>query len=228
MRAPNPETTLHTPILTAMNLPWRRLIDPSRKMLVPQDAWFSRCNSDPLDFFYLAKGKILVMHADAEGNERAVFCLGSGNLFNEAPAAAGFDAPNSPFFTMQECLVYRFSNALMRDPAFVSANPDLVINLMQGLAIKLLIMHTSLCNFTGVTALGRLSRFFYGLAEREQKMEFDLSLTQEALAILLGMNRATIVRALKDLKDSGALLKFTKHKLILGDIDLLKKLAGSI
>ena len=51
-------------------------------------------------------------------------------------------------------------------------------------------------------------------------------MTQEELAIFLGMHRATLVRALRVLRGCGALLQLTKNRLRIGDLALLQKIAG--
>ena len=115
----------------------------------------------------------------------------------------------------------------MHDPAFVAARPGLVINLMRGLGVKLLMYHTSLSNFVGVSAVARVSRFLCALARRRRSLAFDPGMTQEDLAALLGMHRATLVRALRELRRQGALLRFTKHRVEIGDMELLHQLAGT-
>lgn len=216
--------TLHTPLLTALNKPWEELTPQGRKF-TPRGQTLFAPGSDTLDFFYLARGVLLLMHADVDGNERTIFRLGPGNLFNESPAAAGFDATDTQFFCLTDCVIYGFSHALLHDPAFVAAHPELIINLMSGLGVKLLTLHTSLSNFTGVSAVGRVSRFLCGLVRHRHSLAFDPGMTQEDLAVLLGMHRATLVRALHELKERGALLRFTKRRVEIGDAELLRQLA---
>lgn len=216
--------TLHAPLLTAVNKPWEALTPSGRKFSARGQALFEP-GGDTLDFFYLASGIILVMHADMEGNERAIFRLGPGNLFNEGPALVGFDAPDSPFLCHTDCVIYGFSHTLLHDTGFVAAHPELIINLMSGLSLKLLILHTSLSNVVGVSAMGRVSRFLCGLVRRRHSLDFDPGMTQEDLAVLLGMHRATLVRVLHELKRQGALLRFTKRRVEIGDAELLKRLA---
>lgn len=216
--------TLHAPLLSAVNKPWAAMIPEGRKFSARGQSLFEPAG-DRLDFYYLARGFILVMHADMEGNERAIFRLGPGNLFNESPALAGFDAPDSPFFCQTDCTIYGFSHSLLHDADFVAAHPGLIINLMSGLGVKLLILHTSLSNFVGVSAVARVSRFLCGLIRRRHSLAFDPGMTQEDLAVLLGMHRATLVRALRELRQQGALLRFTKRRVEIGDAELLKRLA---
>ena len=221
----NPEAeSLHAPILGSMNLPWRKLLPQASKASAPAGACIGQ-GLPCIDFFYLASGRLMIMHSDAEGHERAMFRLGPGNLFNEAPAATGFDAPDSPFVAEQKCVYYRFSHSLLHDRAFVAENPDLIINLMMGLGAKVLLLHTSLGNKTGIPAVVRLSRFFAGLAARHGCLSFDPAMTQESMATLLGIDRATLVRALRILREKGAIGRSTKHSLEILNLDLLRSLS---
>lgn len=215
---------LHAPVLAGLNLPWGRLINQGRKFVSPARATLG--DSLPcVDFFYLHSGRLLVTHADVEGRERIMFYLGPGMLFNEAAAAASIDPPDSPFICEEECVYYRFPHSLLHDQEFVSRNPDLIINVMSGLGIKLLIHHTSLGNYAGVSAIGRVSRFFISLVKKHGRQSFDPSMTQEAMAALLGMNRATLVRSLHELRKCGAIKRCTKHMLEIGDIEALREFA---
>lgn len=58
------------------------------------------------------------------------------------------------------------------------------------------------------------------------KLDFNPQMTQEELAIFLGMHRATLVRALRVLRGCRALLQLTKNRLRIGDLALLQKIAG--
>lgn len=227
MLSEKPSDILHAPVLKELNSPWRNVLQLASRITVRPNSWLLQNDVPGLDFYFIMRGKIFVMHSDPSGRERAIFCLGQDNLFNEAPASAGFDVPNSPFFCREESILYRFPHTLLHDRNFVLSYPELMINLLAGLSIKLLFIHTSLSNFTGIDALGRVSRFFYSLAARHKELAFDPGMTQEALAMLLGMNRATLVRALHELKKCGAVRKFTRHALEIADLELLRKLGGA-
>lgn len=130
-------------MLSALNTPWRQLLPQAFRMISPPHAIIGGFPSST-DFYYLARGRLMIMHSDEDGHERVICYLGPDCLFNEAAAAAGFDAPNSPFICAQECVYYRFSKSYLHDPHFISTYPELMINLMNGLGIKVLIHHTSL------------------------------------------------------------------------------------
>jgi len=167
------------------------------------------------------------MHGAENGRERAMVYIGSGNVFNEATALAGFDDPDCRFYCMEDVELYRFPGTLLHDPRFVAEYPELIINLMVSMSTKVLVMHANLSETGGGTAVKQASLFLCGLSRLHgDKLDFNPQMTQEELAIFLGMHRATLVRALRVLRGCGALLQLTKNRLRIGDLALLQKIAG--
>ena len=80
------------------------------------------------------------MHGAENGRERAMVYIGSGNVFNEATALAGFDDPDCRFYCMEDVELYRFPGTLLHDPRFVAEYPELIINLMVSMSTKVLVM----------------------------------------------------------------------------------------
>lgn len=217
-------TSLHAPFLKAINLPWSQVLNLAFRIRAPGKRIFAQPRPC-LDFFYLDTGRMQTTHEDANGKGRINFRFGPGNLFNEAVAAAGVDAPDSPFFCITDCVIYRFPHALLRDAAFVVQYPHLIVNLMRGLGLKLLMLHTSLADRVSSNAVAQIGRFLYSLSRRAPGRAIDPGLTQEDLALLLGMHRGTVVRALHELRECGAIRKFSKHCLEIGDVELLRQIA---
>ena len=75
-----------------------------------------------LNIYYLAKGRLRIMHGAENGRERAMVYIGSGNVFNEATVLAGFDDPDCRFYCMEDVELYRFPGTLLHDPRFVSSS----------------------------------------------------------------------------------------------------------
>ena len=140
---------------------------------------------------------------------------------------AGFDDPDCRFYCMEDVELYRFPGTLLHDPRFVAEYPELIINLMVSMSTKVLVMHANLSETGGGTAVKQVSLFLCGLSRLHgDKLDFNPQMTQEELAIFLGMHRATLVRALRVLRGCGALLQLTKNRLRIGDLALLQKIAG--
>lgn len=221
----SPET-LRSGILGPMNLPWKDALGLARARSLPARSTLVLHGAELLDFYYLAHGRIRLMHSAEDGCARSMLRIGPGNLFNEATALAGFDAPDCCFYCLQTCEIFRFPGRLLHDAAFVSSHPELITNLMISLATKLLVMHVGLSTTAGTSALRRLCRYFLSLSRRNgDALEFAPGLTQDELATFLGLHRATVVRALGELRRKGAIVRFTKRQMRIGDMELLRSLA---
>lgn len=220
-------TTLNAPMLGPMNLPWKNALTLGTPRTLAAEAPLLLQGEEVLDFYYLAQGNLRLMHSGPDGRERTILYLCSGNLFNESTALAGYDAPDCCFISMAPSLIYRFAGALLRDARFIAENPGLIINLMESQAIKILIMHVGLGSTVGHSTLETVSRFILSLMERHHgAREFDPNLTQQDIATLLGLHRASVVRALAELRRLGAIVTFTKHSLKIGDLAMLETLSG--
>lgn len=217
---------LHAPMLGPMNKIWANALALANPQELSKGVSLILQGQELLDFYYLGQGMLRLMHCAEDGSERTILYYGPGNLFNESTAIAGYDAPDCAFFCVEDCLIYRFPGNCLHDPAFISAHPDLIINLMISQATKILMMHAGLGISVGNTSLGKISRFIYSLYIRHgEALKFDPCLTQYDIATLLGVHRASVVRALAELRRTGAVLKFTKHDIRIGDINILRQLA---
>ncbi|MFQ8889512.1 MAG: hypothetical protein ACLR7Z_15390 [Bilophila wadsworthia] len=108
-----------------MNAPWSRLFiwrraTPTRNatLVLAGDAMF--------DFYYLAKGRLRIMHGAENGRERAMVYIGSGNI-HEATAPADSTIPTAASTVWKTCTASRHK---LDDPRFVAEYPELIINLI--------------------------------------------------------------------------------------------------
>lgn len=214
-------------VLKDMNRPWREMLHLAKRYTYPRRYPLVLSGEALLDFYYLANGRIRIMHGTEDGYERSMVYIGSGNLFNEATAIAGFDDPDCRLYCMEDSEVYRFPGRLLHDPKFIAEYPELIINMMTSMSTKVLVMHASLSD-TGVTpAIRQVCRFLCSLSHLHgDKLAFDPQMTQEELAVFLGIHRATLVRVLHELRKHRALIGFTKKRLRIGDMALLRAFAG--
>ncbi|MFR6520133.1 MAG: Crp/Fnr family transcriptional regulator [Bilophila wadsworthia] len=94
--------------LEDMNAPWSRLLHLATRYTYPKRYPLVLAGDAMFDFYYLAKGRLRIMHGAENGRERAMVYIGSGNVFNEATALAGFDDPDCRFYCMEDVELYRF------------------------------------------------------------------------------------------------------------------------
>lgn len=213
---------LYVAMLGPMNAPWRSVLSMGSKFIVAPNTALHFNDDGLLDFYFLASGRLRLMHCAENGSERTILYLGPGNIFNDATSLVGYDAPDCTFITVERSEIYRFAGQLLKDMGFLRDYPQLISNLMSSLATKVLMMHVGLSSSTGVSSTVRVCRFLCSLARQHQnKLEFDPGLSQYDLANLLGLHRASIVRVLSDLRKSGTVLKFTKHHLRIGNLEQL-------
>lgn len=74
--------------LEDMNAPWSRLLHLATRYTYPKRYPLVLAGDAMFDFYYLAKGRLRIMHGAENGRERAMVYIGSGNVFNEATALA--------------------------------------------------------------------------------------------------------------------------------------------
>ena len=166
--------------LEDMNAPWSRLLHLATRYTYPKRYPLVLAGDAMFDFYYLAKGRLRIMHGAENGRERAMVYIGSGNVFNEATALAGFDDPDCRFYCMEDVELYRFPGTLLHDPRFVAEYPELIINLMVSMSTKVLVMHANLSETGGGTAVKQASLFLCGLSRLHgDKIDFNPQMTQE-------------------------------------------------
>ena len=69
--------------LEDMNAPWSRLLHLATRYTYPKRYPLVLAGDAMFDFYYLAKGRLRIMHGTESGRERAMVYIGSGNVFNE-------------------------------------------------------------------------------------------------------------------------------------------------
>lgn len=178
-----------------------------------------------MDFYYIEKGRLLITYASQSGRERPILAVGHGNIFNAATALTGFDNPDSQYLCLDDTILWRFPGSLLRSPDFVRQYPELIINLMQSLGTKTLKMHENLSYTGSDIALVQLARWLSRAADDHGALSFRPNLTQQDLASMLGIHRATLVRCIHALREQGIINRFTKNILDITDAEALRRLA---
>ncbi len=219
------EKTSYAALLRGGNRSWESVLSLAVRITAAKRSFLALHGENLFDFYYLSRGRLRIMHGSEDGAERTMLHIESGSIFNEATVLTGFDDPGCRLQCIEDCTIYRFPGVLLHDPDFVSKYPHLIIDIMKGLASKVLILHSALSDTSGDRTLQRLARFLCSLAHLNKSDVFAPGMTQEELAIFLGVHRATVVRRLNELRRCGALLCFTKKRAVIGDRQLLARIA---
>ena len=104
-----------------------------------------------------------------------------------------------------------------------AASPDFAASLLRATHQNQLEAHSQAICATFHSAMPRLARWLLTLQERTGLSSFTL--TQDAFARLLGVQRTTIVDAMSSLKERGALARKTRGRIVIKDRDALREAA---
>lgn len=214
-------------LMHQMNRCWERVLHLATRVTHAPHSPLILTGQALLDFYYIHSGRIRIMHGQKNGQERAIIYIGEGNIFNEATAIAGFDDPDCQFYCLSHVELYRFSGKLLQDSIFIRENPELISNLMLSLSRKVLTMHATISNSGGRSSHAHVARYLCSLVELHNgALEFAPELTQDEMALFLGIHRATLVRSLQLLREKNIIACFRKHCIQILDIQELQNIAN--
>lgn len=181
-------------------------------------------NLHAFDLFYLASGTVRVIFDTLEGRMRSVVSFESGSIFNLAQAATRQEA-SGQYYCVSPCTVWRIPGKLLYDPAFISEHPDLILAVTNQLGHIVLTYHTYLTDMQMDNFIIRFSRFLLGMSTEKKSLNFACGMTQEHVATIMGVHRATLGRAIQELKKKGIISVFTANNVSITDIDQLYSIA---
>lgn len=175
--------------------------------------------------YYVAKGIVVISYTSSCGRERKALYIEPGSLFNEARSLTGYE-PGGRFTCIKDVELYAFPEGLLRNLDFIRSYPHLVRNLLHTMGAKILIHYSFLADMGIGSHLAHIARFLLGLSAKHGNVkEFKPQVTQQELADLLGIHRATLARSLQQLKQQGVIASFTCRKILITDMPRLQRLA---
>ena len=207
-----------------LNKPWEDVLRYAVRSVYPKDAVIPHQKTRGM--YYLSRGSVGIFYTSSCGRERLTLCIEPGCLFNEARTLAGYN-PEGRFVCTSESEIWRFPENLLEDAAIIREHPVQIANLLRSMGIKMLIHYTFLADMgTGRHEI-HLCRFILRLARKNNSQSaFPCHMTQQEVADLLGIHRATLARALQRLKQHGVISSFTARKVQISDWNLLLSLAS--
>lgn len=223
--------SFYTAMLPPLNQCWEEVLHLAEKLQYPRGHQLTLNTMRENYFYFLEKGRISLVHDTENGKTRTISTLEeTGTLLNVTHALArqmtDFIEKGCHFHCITDVILYRFDGDLLHDADFIRHYPHLVANLMASLGVKILAHHTILSHFGTGNALAQICRFCLNLSDAFGGVsELTPRISQTALANLLGLNRATLVRLLQELRQRGIILEFNRERLRIGDMDALRRLA---
>lgn len=174
--------------------------------------------------YYIISGMLRLSYMGMEGEERTLLYAGPGVLLN-VPSVLANDFGDSVATCMARTEVAIFDAELLSDMEFARNHPELMINLVHTLCQHLVMHSQRLADASLENTVSRLCRIIRELSQGSS--ESSPNITQQELAYLLGIHRATLTRAIAKLRQMKVIGKFTKKELQILDPGLLEELAGS-
>lgn len=207
-----------------LNKEWEEVLHLAHKVNYPKDAVIP--HQQMAGMRYLAKGRVIISYCSSCGRERLTLYINPGCLFNEARTMSGYE-PGGRFVCVTDAEIYCFPKGILDDLDFIRKYPHLISNLIRSMGIKILIHYSFLASMGTGSHLVHLCRFIMSLARKNgDRKSFPSGMTQQEVADLLGIHRATLARALHRLKQLGVITAFTRREVRIGNWEMLEEFAN--
>ena len=218
----------HSPWIKPANQLWEQVLHLGLRQQYSRNALIGG-NGEPVHcLHYLSRGKIKLCRLTAEGQEKILFYIEKGNLFGEVPFWSG-QPMDSAFIAVEPCDVYTFTRRTIKED-IMSGYPELIMNLMEGMAQKMHIISGHACN--AASLLNQVSKMLVWVAERDPVAQKEIrnftvkGVSQQELANILGVHRVTLNHVIGQLRQQGVIGEMTKSTLVIRDYERLLTLAA--
>ena len=213
--------------ISHINNPWKNLISNNTNIRQYSKGSLIELGQNDIinKFYYIINGKIKLSYVNNNGNERTILYASTGTLMNVPTVLTG-DLEDCIVECVMPTKIAIFDAKLLQDPKFVYKYPDLFINLLKSLSLHLVIHARRLRASSADFSIRQVASFICELVDKNSgQLVFTPNLSQQDLAILLGIHRTTVTRALVQLRKANIVSKFTKHEVRVLDLEKLKRFA---
>lgn len=176
------------------------------------------------DIFYVEKGEVQIIFETFKGQQRTVISFGEGGIFNIAPAVLLQDA-SGQYQCITDTVVHSLPAHIVLAEENIQENPEVAISLIKHLSRLTLIYSTLLTDLQIDTFFNRFCRYLLSLQLQHNSNTFPLNISQDHLATMLGVHRATLARAIQKLKKLGVITKFSNKTVEICNLETLQQLA---
>lgn len=209
-------------ILVDLNKPWEKVLSLGTPQTFQAKHILSLGAGGGTDsgLYYIRRGRIRLSNIAANGQEKVLFYMGNGTIFNEIPM---LQMAGEYVFTSMETTEAVFWPKKRISVDFVREYPELLLNLLDSMSKKSQSFYTQLCNLRSFAALGNVCRALYSMHLHNRVGSVIVPrLTQQELAAYLGMHRSSLHKALTRLENEGIIENYSKKKLIICDVERLR------
>lgn len=179
-------------------------------------------------FWYIKSG-LMAFYSEIlySNNEDILYLIGPGVLALEGYNSTRYNLIHiSRTVALKNITLYEFNRDILYDKDFMENYIELIKNYTETMSIKF-VSHVILQSIRNIqSSIQKISYFIYGFyLLNNKKTSFIPPISQKVLAQLAGVSTYTINRAINKLKKMNILIYYTKTKMALNNIPLLKALA---
>ncbi|MEW6339574.1 MAG: Crp/Fnr family transcriptional regulator [Pseudomonadota bacterium] len=215
---------------TISGSPWFSSLPPAEQSNLAANSTLVRINvdeslfrrGDPADGFYgIVDGRLKASNVRSDGKEAILSILEPGNWFGEMSAITGWPYAHD-VIALETAQVLKLPleafHACMQSAAFAKLIAEL---LAQHTGLLYQMLEDATLHSTRARIARRLVRLAHGDATLAAGNRSDIQVSQDTLAMMLGISRQTLALELKEMASKGALaLRYGKVEIV--SMDVLK------
>lgn len=212
------ETDLSSPV-------WREIMAHGSRLTLRAGTLCSFTGEQLYDMYCVERGRVRIVFDTQEGRQRTLMSFEAGGIFNLACSIVRKNA-SGQYQCMEDSVIWHVPGSLLQDAESVARTPALTAYALQQMGQVALIHSTFLSDMLMDDFIVRFSRYLVSLVDRHGTCSFPLGITQDRCAVMFGVHRATLGRAVQTLKAEGILGRFTRGSVDILDYDSLSLRAG--
>jgi CRP-like cAMP-binding protein len=168
-----------------------RLVEDARRLQCERNFVLFEESDEAGELFVVESGRIAIARRSIDGRESLVALMESGDVFGEMPLFDG-GTRSATARALERSVVFRFPYSTVK--AALDAEPALLWNVVAMLAERLRATDSALADAVLLDVTGRTAKRLLELAGEQE--EFQLPITQEELAGLVGASRERVNKAI--------------------------------
>lgn len=197
-----------------LNTPWRAVLHLARRQEFPRGYEFFLGR----ELYFLSRGRVRLTQQNPDGQEKVLWYIGRDCLFGETPFFA-LQPPMAFFFCVEKSVVHSFDEATLR--AIWRDRPELMLNLTQSMASKMRTLVHHAASMCLDNALVRLCKFLeQRIIPDSEPLTADLGLSRQEIAGLLGINRISLYKLLRQQEELGVLGPVQDRRVVIRQPDI--------
>ena len=190
----------------------------------PKNSYIILQGDKVTSFGVVMAGCVDIVKENIYGNRRLITTIEKDMIFAESLVAAGWDESPISAVAKQDSrvLFIPLDRLLIMCSSSCSFHNKLIINLIEMLATKNLLLTQKLDYLTSRTTRERIAKYFIDTANRKGKTTIKIPYNRNQLAEYLGVDRSVLSRELSKLKNEG-ILEFEKNTFHIADVHSLSR-----